>query len=153
MIASIREKSGAKINIPSSTGTPERIVTITGHQHQVKEGFMLITQKLEQVRCRFHSMLRAVLYSNAPFQEMNANVSASSTAIVPVTLKLIVPAGQCGSIIGRGGSKIKEIRDVIDTAFRASSKRSHAIIFNRPRRVRYKCNLICFRFLLKERLR
>ena len=29
-----------------------------------------------------------------------------------VTFRLIVPASQCGSLIGRGGSKIKEIRDV-----------------------------------------
>jgi poly(rC)-binding protein 3/4 len=27
-------------------------------------------------------------------------------------LRLIVPASQCGSIIGKGGSKIKEIREV-----------------------------------------
>ena len=31
---------------------------------------------------------------------------------MPVTLKLIVPASQCGSLIGKGGSKIKEIREV-----------------------------------------
>lgn len=30
----------------------------------------------------------------------------------PVTLKLIVPASQCGSIIGKGGVKIREIREV-----------------------------------------
>jgi len=30
----------------------------------------------------------------------------------PVTLRLVVPASQCGSLIGKGGSKIKEIREV-----------------------------------------
>lgn len=29
-----------------------------------------------------------------------------------VTLRLIVPASQCGSLIGKGGAKIKEIREV-----------------------------------------
>ena len=29
-----------------------------------------------------------------------------------VSLKLIVPASQCGSLIGKGGSKIKEIREI-----------------------------------------
>ena len=29
-----------------------------------------------------------------------------------VSLKLIVPASQCGSLIGKGGSKIKEIREL-----------------------------------------
>uniref|UniRef100_A0A3Q4GRH7 Poly(rC) binding protein 4 n=1 Tax=Neolamprologus brichardi TaxID=32507 RepID=A0A3Q4GRH7_NEOBR len=29
----------------------------------------------------------------------------------PVTLRLVIPASQCGSLIGKGGSKIKEIRE------------------------------------------
>lgn len=29
-----------------------------------------------------------------------------------VTLRLVVPASQCGSLIGKGGAKIKEIREV-----------------------------------------
>jgi predicted RNA-binding protein YlqC (UPF0109 family) len=38
--------------------------------------------------------------------------SCAANAIPPITLRLIVPASQCGSIIGKGGSKIKEIREV-----------------------------------------
>lgn len=34
----------------------------------------------------------------------------------PVTLRLVVPASQCGSLIGKGGSKIKEIREVRNQA-------------------------------------
>lgn len=30
----------------------------------------------------------------------------------PVTLRIVVPASQCGSLIGKGGCKIKEIREV-----------------------------------------
>ena len=37
---------------------------------------------------------------------------SKGVAIPPVTLRLIVPATQCGSIIGKGGMKIKEIREV-----------------------------------------
>ena len=29
-----------------------------------------------------------------------------------LSMKLIVPASQCGSLIGKGGSKIKEIREI-----------------------------------------
>ncbi|KAJ0064747.1 hypothetical protein NL108_012988, partial [Boleophthalmus pectinirostris] len=29
----------------------------------------------------------------------------------PVTLRLVIPASQCGSLIGKGGAKIKEIRE------------------------------------------
>jgi len=34
------------------------------------------------------------------------------TTIPPITLRFVVPASQCGSIIGKGGAKIKEIREV-----------------------------------------
>ena len=39
---------------------------------------------------------------------------AGGGAIGPtqVTFKLVIPSSQCGSIIGKGGSKIKEIREV-----------------------------------------
>lgn len=30
----------------------------------------------------------------------------------PVTLRLVIPASQCGSLIGKAGTKIKEIREV-----------------------------------------
>ncbi|PIO62737.1 KH domain protein, partial [Teladorsagia circumcincta] len=30
----------------------------------------------------------------------------------PITIRLIVPATQCGSLIGKSGSKIKEIREI-----------------------------------------
>ncbi|XP_047438444.1 poly(rC)-binding protein 4-like isoform X2 [Mugil cephalus] len=33
------------------------------------------------------------------------------TSKPPVTLSLVIPASQCGSLIGKGGSKIKEIRE------------------------------------------
>lgn len=35
----------------------------------------------------------------------------------PITMRLIVPATQCGSLIGKGGSKIKEIREVGTAGF------------------------------------
>lgn len=42
-----------------------------------------------------------------------SNQTSANNAHHPsVTLRLIVPAGQCGSLIGRGGAKIKEIREL-----------------------------------------
>lgn len=38
----------------------------------------------------------------------------------PVTLKLIIPASQCGSLIGRGGAKIKEIRELTGAAIQVA---------------------------------
>uniref|UniRef100_U3IN56 K Homology domain-containing protein n=1 Tax=Anas platyrhynchos platyrhynchos TaxID=8840 RepID=U3IN56_ANAPP len=45
-------------------------------------------------------------------RDINASMTNSTvTSKPPVTLRLVVPASQCGSLIGKGGSKIKEIRE------------------------------------------
>uniref|UniRef100_A0A8B9S638 Poly(rC) binding protein 2 n=1 Tax=Apteryx owenii TaxID=8824 RepID=A0A8B9S638_APTOW len=58
--------------------------------------------------------------SGWPFRQRNSSSSqdisssmTNSTAASrpPVTLRLVVPASQCGSLIGKGGCKIKEIRE------------------------------------------
>jgi len=38
--------------------------------------------------------------------------NSTATSKPPVTMRLVVPASQCGSLIGKGGCKIKEIREV-----------------------------------------
>lgn len=40
----------------------------------------------------------------------------------PITLRLIVPASQCGSLIGKGGAKIKEIREVTGASIQVASE-------------------------------
>uniref|UniRef100_G3UG44 Poly(rC) binding protein 3 n=1 Tax=Loxodonta africana TaxID=9785 RepID=G3UG44_LOXAF len=42
---------------------------------------------------------------------INSMSNSPATSKPPVTLRLVVPASQCGSLIGKGGSKIKEIRE------------------------------------------
>lgn len=43
---------------------------------------------------------------------VSTSINANSNSYHPiVTLRLIIPASQCGSLIGRGGAKIKEIRE------------------------------------------
>uniref|UniRef100_A0A8C6VZS6 Poly(rC) binding protein 2 n=1 Tax=Nothobranchius furzeri TaxID=105023 RepID=A0A8C6VZS6_NOTFU len=37
--------------------------------------------------------------------------NSTATSKPPVTMRLVVPASQCGSLIGKGGCKIKEIRE------------------------------------------
>lgn len=47
------------------------------------------------------------------FQDIiNSMSNSPATSKPPVTLRLVVPASQCGSLIGKGGCKIKEIREV-----------------------------------------
>ena len=44
--------------------------------------------------------------------QADANGAGAVTGPTQVTFNLVIPSSQCGSIIGKGGSKIKEIREV-----------------------------------------
>lgn len=54
-----------------------------------------------------------------PQDIINSMSNSPATSKPPVTLRLVVPASQCGSLIGKGGSKIKEIREVTSPPCRA----------------------------------
>lgn len=54
------------------------------------------------------------------FQDINSG--GSGVPRPPITLRLIVPASQCGSLIGKGGSKIKEIREVTGASIQVASE-------------------------------
>jgi hypothetical protein len=60
-----------------------------------------------------------ILQSSAAFQDGS---SAGGIPRPPITLRLIVPASQCGSLIGKGGSKIKEIREVTGASIQVASE-------------------------------
>lgn len=84
VVRKFREDSRARINISAGT-TPDRVVTVQGTTDATAAAFRLVADKLS---------------------ETQAAGGASG-----LTLRLIVPASQCGSIIGKGGGKIKELRD------------------------------------------
>ncbi|KAI1729986.1 KH domain-containing protein [Ditylenchus destructor] len=84
----IRDKSSAKVNI-SDGSCPERIVTITGNTTTINAAFAMVARKFEE----------------------DLQALPNSVPKPPITMRLIVPATQCGSLIGKGGSKIKEIRE------------------------------------------
>nr|CAD7589431.1 unnamed protein product [Timema genevievae] len=100
-------QSGAKINI-SDGSCPERIVTVTGPTNSIFKAFTLICKKFEEW-C-------------SQFQEMQGAPNNSGIPRPPITLRLIVPASQCGSLIGKGGSKIKEIREVTGASIQVASE-------------------------------
>jgi transcription antitermination factor NusA-like protein len=50
--------------------------------------------------------------NNAPGSTAGSQQQGSSSHHPTVTIRLIVPASQCGSLIGRGGAKIKELREL-----------------------------------------
>ncbi|KAG0422791.1 hypothetical protein HPB47_001416, partial [Ixodes persulcatus] len=107
-IKKFREESGAKINI-SDGSCPERIVTVTGSTEAILKAFSLIARKFEEAAA-----------VGPTLQELQSN--GSHLPKPPVTLRLIVPASQCGSLIGKGGSKIKEIREVTGASIQVASE-------------------------------
>ncbi|XP_046392334.1 poly(rC)-binding protein 3 isoform X3 [Ischnura elegans] len=107
IVKRFREESGAKINI-SDGSCPERIVTVTGPTNAIFKAFTLICKKFEE--------------TSAAYQDMQGSPSPGGVPKPPITLRLIVPASQCGSLIGKGGSKIKEIREVTGASIQVASE-------------------------------
>ncbi|XP_049869949.1 poly(rC)-binding protein 3 isoform X3 [Pectinophora gossypiella] len=103
IVKRFREESGAKINI-SDGSCPERIVTVTGNTNAIFKAFTLICKKFEEWCSQFNES------------------GGGGGSRAPITLRLIVPASQCGSLIGKGGSKIKEIRDVTGANIQVASE-------------------------------
>ncbi|XP_054639921.1 poly(rC)-binding protein 2 isoform X3 [Dunckerocampus dactyliophorus] len=90
-VKKMREESGARINI-SEGNCPERIITLAGPTTAIFRAFSMIIDKLEE--------------------DISSSMTNSTAAgKPPVTLRIVVPASQCGSLIGKGGCKIKEIRE------------------------------------------
>lgn len=62
---------------------------------------------------RVPSQQGRALNTSSSSQDISSSMTNSTAASrPPVTLRLVVPASQCGSLIGKGGCKIKEIREV-----------------------------------------
>jgi len=51
----------------------------------------------------------------------NGKSGATAIGKCGMTLRLIVPASQCGSLIGKGGNKIKEIREATGAQIQVAS--------------------------------
>uniref|UniRef100_A0A2M3Z7A5 Putative polyc-binding alphacp-1 n=1 Tax=Anopheles braziliensis TaxID=58242 RepID=A0A2M3Z7A5_9DIPT len=102
IVKRFREESGAKINI-SDCSCPERIVTVSGSRSAIYKAFTLITKKFEEWCSQFQD-----------------NTTAQGKSQIPI--RLIVPASQCGSLIGKGGSKIKEIREITGCSIQVASE-------------------------------
>ena len=143
IINNIREESGAKIHI-SDGSVPERIVTVTGSTDAILKSFNLIAKKFEEdgpeksngifffVPLIFRTLHLAYskhvsnAFSLGESSGKSSSASSSSSSQkcggAGVSLKLVVPASQCGSLIGKGGSKIKEIREVTGASVQVASE-------------------------------
>lgn len=89
-INEIREMSSARLNISESIPTnPERILTVSGALDAVSKAFGLIVRRI----------------TDEPFDEPSLPGSRA------VTIRLIIPNSRMGSVIGKQGTKIKEIQE------------------------------------------
>ncbi|CAO1616099.1 unnamed protein product [Sympodiomycopsis kandeliae] len=89
-INEIRDKSGAKLTISESLpGNPERIMSVAGQLDAVSKAFGLVVRRI----------------NDEPFDQ------ASLPGSRAVTIRFIIPNSRMGSIIGKGGAKIKEIQE------------------------------------------
>lgn len=97
-INEIRELSGARLNISESIpSNPERILTVSGALDAVSKAFGLIVRRI----------------NDEPFDQ--PSIPGSRAAAI----RFIIPNSRMGTIIGKQGSKIKEIQE-------ASGARLHA---------------------------
>ena len=107
IINSIREEAAAKIHI-SDGACPERVITVTGPTDAIFKAYSLICKKLEDE-------------DNARSERRGSERDEDPPRKEGLSLKLVIPASQCGSLIGKGGSKIKEIREVTGCSIQVAS--------------------------------
>jgi len=95
----IREKSGARVMVSDSIpGNPERILNVSGPLDAVSKAFGLIVRRI----------------NDEPFDVPSVPGSRA------VTIKFMIPNSRMGSVIGKQGSKIKEIQDASGARLNAS---------------------------------
>ncbi|KAF9182666.1 hypothetical protein BGZ51_004520 [Haplosporangium sp. Z 767] len=100
-VSEIREQSGAKVTISEMIpGAHERILTVSGPLDTVAKAYSLVAQKII-----------------AEHIEPDATPETESTSI-----RLLVAHHRMGSVIGKGGSKIKEIQDASGARLVASEE-------------------------------
>ncbi|KDQ60894.1 hypothetical protein JAAARDRAFT_123948 [Jaapia argillacea MUCL 33604] len=95
----IRDKSGARVMVSESIpGNPERILNVSGPLDAVSKAFGLIVRRI----------------NDEPFDKPSVPGSRA------VTIKFMIPNSRMGSVIGKGGSKIKEIQEASGARLNAS---------------------------------
>uniref|UniRef100_A0A1I8BRB7 KH domain-containing protein n=1 Tax=Meloidogyne hapla TaxID=6305 RepID=A0A1I8BRB7_MELHA len=101
--------SSPKILIPqtsenannNSSPFPKRSESVNGENTIISENSVETPQQKDNVILTIRMLMQG---KDIPATQAGAQKP-------PITLRLIIPASQCGSLIGKGGSKIREIRD------------------------------------------
>ena len=114
----IREKSGARVMVSESIpGNPERILNVSGPLDAVSKVCLVFIPPipiplLTPTRKAFGLIVRRI--NDEPFDVPSVPGSRA------VTIKFMIPNSRMGSVIGKQGSKIKEIQDASGARLNAS---------------------------------
>ncbi|KAI8379408.1 uncharacterized protein BYT42DRAFT_325860 [Radiomyces spectabilis] len=101
-VGDIRERSTAKVTISDIVqGAVERILTVTGRPDAIAKAYALVGQKI---------------LSETPLNE------AGDSEPEKVTIRLIIPDSRMGTLIGRGGSMIRAIKEQSGVNAKASEE-------------------------------
>jgi len=116
-IAEIRKKSGARVLVSEAVpGNPERILNISGQLEAVakvrRAGCYHESGSLTPCFQAFGLIARRM--NDEPFDTTSGPTSRA------VTIRLAIPHQRMGSVIGKGGVKIKEIQDQSGAQLKAS---------------------------------
>lgn len=88
-VKKLREETGAKVSISDSSGV-ERIASVFGSSSQIVKALSMICDK---------------------FEEDTRRQDGAPDSSLSLTFRLIVPNVCCGSLIGKSGANIKELRE------------------------------------------
>lgn len=129
----IREKSGARVMVSESIpGNPERILNVSGPLDAVSK--VSLKRSILFILIFYHQAFGLIVrrINDEPFDVPSVPGSRA------VTIKFMIPNSRMGSVIGKQGSKIKEIQDASGARLNASegmlpgSTEVRFIIYNVP---------------------
>lgn len=116
----IRDKSGAKVMVSEAIpGNPERILNVNGPLDAVSKVCSSLSMNLFSFFHRFflNSQAFGLIVRRINDEPFDVPSVPGSRA---VTIKFMIPNSRMGSIIGKGGAKIKEIQDASGARLNAS---------------------------------
>jgi heterogeneous nuclear ribonucleoprotein K len=116
-VKDIREKYEIKVNIPDSPG-PERVLQISGRSASVYEALEIMLEKAKDCMPASEADIYTDRNRNKPRrlrsnrdEEGHGDEEPQPTG---VDLRMLIHQSQAGSVIGRGGERIKELREQSD---------------------------------------
>jgi polyribonucleotide nucleotidyltransferase len=109
-ISEIRDYSSSKVTVSEAVPTAiERVLTVVGSSDNVVKAYYMISKQLTEE-------------NDFAAQNNNGNHSNKKNSDGTTTLRFLIPNSKMGILIGKGGSKIKELQELSQVKLNASDK-------------------------------